>query len=133
MGSYYIQTLSLSLNVFFSACAVGFLAAAVLLVNNYRDLDSDVKARKFTLTNYLGRKNSQRLYMVLVLVPFTLPIALQTTSGSSWLILTALPLALLLLYRLTTLQPGPVFNQILARTAQLQLLFSALLSVGLII
>ncbi|WP_330178405.1 1,4-dihydroxy-2-naphthoate polyprenyltransferase [Candidatus Vondammii sp. HM_W22] len=133
MGSYYIQTLSLSLNIFFSACAVGFLAAAVLLVNNYRDLDSDVKASKFTLTNYLGRKNSRYLYMVLLLVPFTLPMALQTSSDNNWLILSALPLALLLLYRLTTLQPGPVFNQILAHTAQLQLLFSALLSVSLII
>lgn len=84
MGSYYIQTLSLSLNAFLSACAIGSLAAAVLLVNNYRDMETDIKAGKLTLANHLGRCGSQRLYMLLLIIPFTLPwcySSCQTAGG----------------------------------------------------
>ncbi len=131
MGSYYIQTLSLSLNLLLSAFSIGFLAAAVLLVNNYRDLDTDTRAGKLTLVNHLGRCGSQRLYMLLLITPFVLPVALRGVSNGRWLVLAALPFALWLLLSFIRKQTGPHFNQLLAATAQLQLLFSLLLSIGL--
>ncbi|MCP3667947.1 MAG: 1,4-dihydroxy-2-naphthoate polyprenyltransferase [Gammaproteobacteria bacterium] len=130
MGSYYLQTLQLSWNALWVAVSVGSLAAAVLLVNNYRDLETDRKATKLTLTNYLGRQHSQWLYIALLILPFLLPISL---GGYTGLILLALPMALWLIKRLATEQPGPAFNQILARTAQLQLIYSGLLTIGLIL
>ena len=51
----------------------------------------------------------------------------------SWLILLALPLALLLARRFVNTTPGPAFNQILARTAQLQLAYGLLLCVALLL
>jgi len=114
------------------ACAIGSLAAAVLLVNNFRDLATDEKVHKLTLTHYLGRENSCLLYAMLVLCPFTIPLALTSIDEGKWLVLAALPLALNLLYRFYKERPGPAFNQILARTAQLQLLYAVLLSVSLI-
>lgn len=130
LGSYYLQTLTLSLHALAVASAIGLLAAAVLLVNNYRDLQSDRKAGKLTLAHYLGKPGSQALYAVLVLGPFLLPLALR--EAAIWLVLLALPLALLLLRRFVSETPGPAFNQILARTALLQLLYSVLLSAALL-
>ncbi len=130
MGSYYLQTLQLSWEALWVAISVGSLAAAVLLVNNYRDLETDRKATKLTLTNYLGRQRSQWLYVALLILPFLLPIPLNGYTG---LILLALPMALWLIKRLVTEPPGPAFNQILARTAQLQLIYSGLLTIGLIL
>jgi 1,4-dihydroxy-2-naphthoate octaprenyltransferase len=131
LGSYYLQTLDLSLPALAGASAIGLHAAAVLLVNNYRDLQSDRKAGKLTLAHYLGSRGSQVFYGVLVLTPFLLPLALRLNAA--WLVLLALPLALLLLSRFVRERPGPAFNRILARTALLQLLYGVLLSVALLV
>lgn len=130
MGSYYLQTLRLSLNAFYCACALGLLAAAVLLVNNYRDLETDQKARKLTLTHYLGKENSRITYGLFLLLPFLLPMLLSSVGTWVWLVLILLPLTLLLLRGFIREQPGPKFNSYLANTAKLQLAYSALLSIG---
>lgn len=132
MGSYYLQHAPLSLNVFLAGCAIGSLAAAVLLVNNYRDLDTDEKAGKLTLAHYLGRSKSRRLYSLLLLPPFALPLSLADSSQGPWLVLAALPFALLLSYRFNAIRPGVRFNRILAHTARLQLVYSLLLGIGLL-
>jgi 1,4-dihydroxy-2-naphthoate octaprenyltransferase len=126
MGSYYLQTLSLTANALFSAAAVGLLAAAVLLVNNYRDLDNDRKAQKLTLTHYLGRQGSHLLYGLLLLLPFLLPLLLEEIGNWPWLVLFSLPVALLLIFRFATQPVGPAFNLLLAATARLQLIYGLL-------
>lgn len=131
MGSYYLQAGTLSFNALFVSIAVGFMAAAVMLVNNYRDLDTDILANKLTLAYYLGRKNSRRLYTILILGPFVLPLLLDEAGAGGWLVLSALPFGLLLMRRFIKGPPGPEFNRILAHTAQLQLIFTVLLSIGL--
>lgn len=131
MGSYYLQAMQLSLNAFYCACALGLLAAAVLLVNNYRDLDTDARANKLTLTYYLGRKNSHIAFGVLLLIPFLLPLLLSNVNTKVWLVLILLPSSLLLLKTLIQEEPGPKFNSYLAKTARLQLTYSVLLSIGL--
>ena len=131
MGSYYVQTMHLSLNSFLVAVCIGLMAAAVLMVNNYRDLDTDRKAGKYTLTHYLGRERAKILYLVLMLVPFLLPFFINGRFSEAWLLLLALPFSLVLVYRFFTQSPGPAFNTMLAQTAQLQLFYSILISVGL--
>lgn len=130
MGSYYLQTLHLSLDALYCACALGLLAAAVLLVNNYRDLETDEKANKLTLTHYLGKENSRITYGLLLLTPFLLPLLLTGFGAGVWLVLVLLPMAILLLRNFIREQPGPVFNRYLAQTARLQLGYSALLTIG---
>lgn len=133
MGTYYIQTLSLSLNAFYLASATGLWASAVLLVNNYRDLKTDQQANKLTLTHYLGRSLSKNLYLILMLTPYLFIFLTENLSMGKWLALLTLPLSLRLVYRFYTESPGPIFNIILAQTAQSQLLFSGLLSLGLLL
>ncbi len=131
MGSYYLQTLRISLNAFLCAAALGMLAAAVLLVNNYRDQETDAKVHKLTLIYYLGKNRSHATFGLLLLLPFLLPLTLSNVGAMVWSILIMLPIAILLLRNFIREQPGPIFNTYLARTAQLQLSYSVLLSIGL--
>ncbi|MCW8847449.1 MAG: 1,4-dihydroxy-2-naphthoate polyprenyltransferase [Sedimenticola sp.] len=132
-GSYYLQTNSLTAETLICAGAIGLLAAAVLLVNNYRDLETDERAAKLTLTHYLGRERARQLYILLMLLPFALPVAFNHRYDGSWLVVLCLPFALWLLHRFSTEPPGRGFNDILANTAKLQLVYGALLSLGLIL
>ncbi|MDJ0805374.1 MAG: 1,4-dihydroxy-2-naphthoate polyprenyltransferase [Gammaproteobacteria bacterium] len=133
LGSYYLQALSLSLNALAAGCAIGLHAAAVLLVNNYRDLQSDRKAGKLTLSHYLGTYGSQKVYATLLLGPFLLPLMLAELDAGVWLVLLALPFAWLLIQRFVSEPPGPVFNRILARTAVLQMVYGLLLVSALLL
>jgi 1,4-dihydroxy-2-naphthoate octaprenyltransferase len=131
IGSYYLQTHQISLNAILCASALGLLASAVLLVNNYRDHKTDSKAHKLTLIHYLGSTRSQAVYALLLITPFLLPLLLKNVSAKVWLILILLPVALQLLRNFIHEPPGPIFNTYLARTAKLQLAYSILLSLGL--
>ena len=130
MGSYYIQVLAWSTNALVAACAIGMLAAAVLLVNNYRDLNTDRQARKLTLVYRLGDDVSRYLYGMLLLAPFLVPAILDGAGSGYWLLLGILPFALVLVRRFFRTSRGPGCNRILAATARLQLAFGTVLSLG---
>ncbi len=129
-GSYYLQTLTLTPMALVAGTLVGIHAAAVITVNNYRDLDGDAKSGKNTLAVHFGRPAMRRLYTVQLLTPYAL---LPLLAGLGWhalLPLLSLPLALKLIQRFHHETPGPVFNSILAASAGLQLLFAILLSLA---
>jgi 1,4-dihydroxy-2-naphthoate octaprenyltransferase len=135
-GSYYLQALSVSPGSLAAAAMVGLPASAVLVVNNYRDLDPDRQVGKFTLAVCLGRAFSRWEYAALMLLPFGLLAALAGTTGLSWSLLIpliTLPLALSLVRQFWRAAPGPEFNPLLARTAQFQVLFSLLLCVAILL
>ena len=129
-GSYYLQTLTLTPIALVAGTLVGIHAAAVITVNNYRDLDGDAKSGKNTLAVHFGRPAMRRLYTGLLLTPYAL---LPLLAGLGWHALLpplSLPLALKLIQRFHHETPGPVFNSILAASAGLQLLFAILLSLA---
>ena len=135
-GTYYLQTLSLTPGVLVAATMVGLPATAVLVVNNYRDLDPDTQVGKRTLAVCLGRAFTRWEYAVLMLAPFVLlgALARLTPIGATLLIpLLALPLAAVLVRCFWRETPGPAFNALLARTAKFQVLFSVLLCVGILL
>ncbi|MFZ2653069.1 MAG: 1,4-dihydroxy-2-naphthoate octaprenyltransferase, partial [Burkholderiaceae bacterium] len=135
-GSYYLQTLTLSAGALVAAAMVGLPATAVLVVNNYRDLDPDAQVGKRTLAVCLGRSFSRWEYAVLMLAPFVLLGALALATGrvfSMLIPLLCLPMAVALVRRFWRETPGPAFNALLARTARFQLLFSALLCVAIVL
>lgn len=70
LGSAYLQTYALALADFWVASACGFLAAAVLYLNNMRDLVGDRQAGKITLAVLLGRQAMGWLYFVWVILGF---------------------------------------------------------------
>lgn len=134
-GSYYLQTGSISTLSILSGTAIGSMASAILLINNYRDLDSDRLAKKLTLVHYIGRNSARYLYAALMIYPYAIiilmAVTLSTDAPAILLSLLSVPLAFGLIKRLFILPISEQLNQLLARTAQLQLLFSVLLSTGL--
>ena len=130
-GSYYLQTLTLTAVALIAAALVGIHAAAVITVNNYRDLDGDARNGKNTLAVLLGRPATRQVYTLEMLSPFLLLLLLA--PGLGWLAalpLFSLPLAIRLIQRFHREVPGPVFNNILAATAGLQLAFALLLTLA---
>lgn len=135
-GTYYLQTFALTPGVVVAATMVGLPATAVLVVNNYRDLDPDRVVGKRTLAVCLGRAFSRCEYAVLLLAPFALLAVLATLTGIGATLLVpllALPMAIGLVRRFRRETPGPAFNALLAQTARLQVVFSVLLCVGILL
>src|SRR5204862_6759886 len=60
-GSFYVQLEHLDWLPFGLSIAVGFLATAILVVNNVRDVDTDRRAGKRTLAVRLGRERTRTL------------------------------------------------------------------------
>jgi 1,4-dihydroxy-2-naphthoate octaprenyltransferase len=136
-GSYFAQVEDLTWEAFVLAVPVGLLAAAILVVNNVRDLETDRRAGKRTLAVRLGRARARSLYAVMVYLAFVcapLPWLLGSDELSAWLLLAfaALPLAVPVVRVVRTRSDGPSLNGALARTGILQLSFCALLSAGIL-
>ena len=69
-GSYFVQVRSLSWEAFALSVPVGLLAAAILVVNNVRDIDSDRRAGKRTSAVRLGRERTRTLFAAVVYLAF---------------------------------------------------------------
>jgi 1,4-dihydroxy-2-naphthoate polyprenyltransferase len=135
-GSYYVQLERLDWLPFGLSLAVGFLATAILVVNNVRDLETDQRAGKTTLAARLGRQRTRSLYALLIAAAFaTVPLALLFADGPAWglLALLAAPLAPRPLATVMTRTDGPSLNGALAGTGALLAAFSVLLATGLVI
>lgn len=135
-GSYYLQTLALSPAAVVASLMVGAFAAAVISVNNTRDLATDARAGKRTLAVHLGRKAMGRVYLAELALPFLLLPALAATGvGGFRLLLPFLAAAgaLQLVRRLAGETAGPGFNALLADTARLQAVFAVLLGIALLL
>jgi 1,4-dihydroxy-2-naphthoate polyprenyltransferase len=136
-GSYFAQTERLTWEAFVLAVPVGLLAAAILVVNNVRDLETDRRAGKRTLAVRLGRARARALYAAMVYGAFVcalLPWLLGSDELSAWLglALLALPLAVPVVGIVRARTDGSSLNGALARTGMLQLVFCALLSAGIL-
>jgi len=135
-GSYFAQTERLAWEAFALAVPVGLLAAAILVVNNVRDLETDRRAGKRTLAVRLGRPRARALYAAMVTGAFlTAPLPWVLGSLSPWLALVvlAVPLAVPVVRTVRTRTDGPALNGALAGTGRLQLAFCALLSAGILL
>jgi len=132
IGSGYIQLGAVTPALLTAAAAIGALAAAVLVVNNHRDIVHDASTGRRTFGVLFGARASASLYSVLMLAPFALvPLLVwQSSSHLLWLPLLALPGAVNLVRTLPKTPPGLAFNALLMRTVMLQLIYGAMLTIG---
>jgi 1,4-dihydroxy-2-naphthoate octaprenyltransferase len=136
VGSYYVQTEELRAAAFWLAVPVGLLAAAILIVNNVRDIDTDRRAGKRTLAVRLGRLGARRLYAAVVALAFVWTAAIAAAgavTGWALLALLAFPLAPGLVRTVGTRADGPSLNSALAATGRLLAVYALLLSAGLLL
>ena len=135
VGSYYVQTEEVSGLAFALAVPVGLLSAAILMVNNIRDVDTDRRAVKRTLAVRLGRRRAIVLFDSTLLAAFAWTAGVAIGQGEPWyaLPLLALPLVPALRRAVATRTDGPALNAALARTGMILAVFSLLLSAGLLL
>ena len=128
-GSYYLQSKQLPAPpVLLTGIAIGCYAAAVLLVNNLRDTEADLRAGRKTLAARLGLQGSRVLYGLLVLAPFAI-LAAALGAQAIGLVWIGLPVCLWLALYFTRMPVGPGMNAQLGRTALVQVLVGVLLVV----
>ena len=135
-GSFFVQIGHLHWEAFALAVPVGLIAAAILVVNNVRDIDTDRRAGKRTLAVRLGRERTRAVFAAMIYLAY--PLALITWwfgPLKAWLLLPwlTLPLAVPLVRLVRNRSDGPALNGALAQTGMLQLAFCMLLAAGLLL
>ncbi len=90
LGTTWVQIFALPQQAWLGAIAAGLFACAVLLANNLRDIDQDRRVGKRTLTVLIGRRATQVLFTIFVLVPFGIAAVLALLFPIAWLSLLAL-------------------------------------------
>ena len=131
-GTYYLQVQTLSINIIVVGCALGLIAAAVLLVNNYRDRIHDESINRQTLVVVLGPQRAELLYRFMLFAPYMLIGTLVAMDPSRWpylLVLASLPAAIKLPEQLKS-KEGFELNAVLFSTVKLELRFAITLTFG---
>jgi len=135
-GAYYVQVEQLDALPLGLSISIGFLATAILVVNNVRDIETDRRAGKTTMAVRVGRQNAVVLYRMLVLGAYAvLPISLVGAEASLLPLIgfASLPLAIPPLRTMSSRGDGPALNTALAQTGALLGAFSLLVSAGLLL
>ena len=129
MGSFYVQTQTITLKSFFVAVPIGFIACAILAVNNLRDREKDALVGKRTLAVRIGDRSSRNFYIGLIVLAAL--VALVIFLPMSLITLASLPLMYSLIRGVNQGAQGQALIPVLVKTGQLQLLFSLLFSIAL--
>jgi 1,4-dihydroxy-2-naphthoate polyprenyltransferase len=132
-GTYYVQAGFVSAAAWWMTVPPGLIIAAILVVNNLRDLENDRKAGKHTLAVILGEQATKTQYLFCIIAAYlVMPFAaiMEVLPWSSLLAWLSLPLAIRAT-RVVFTQQGRPLNAALAGTGQTALLFSILFWIGL--
>lgn len=131
LGTAFVQLGEVPDIAAWAAIPVGSLATMILVVNNVRDRETDLRAGKRTLPARFGRRFGLLEYRALLGAAHLVPVGLAATG----LPLAALPLltlpAGLRLARAIEAEEGRALNPRLGETARLLFLHSALFAAGI--
>ncbi|MCF0198470.1 MAG: 1,4-dihydroxy-2-naphthoate octaprenyltransferase [Bacteroidaceae bacterium] len=123
--TYYLQCQSCPLPIYIYGLAMGLVTDALLLVNNYRDRESDRRCGKKTLAVLLGKNGTETLYLFVGVTGYFL-------AGDTVVMLPFLIFHLVNYNRMRLIGQGRELNKVLARTAASILVFALLLCVSLL-
>lgn len=131
-GTDWVLTGEVAAVTALASAAIGSLAAAALAVNNHRDISHDRLVGRRTFAVTVGEVGSQRLFTVLITLPFVLlPVmGLLARAPGLLLPLLLLPAAWRLRRAFLNCPPGTAFNAVLFSTFRLEIVFAVLLSAG---
>lgn len=134
-GTYYVQAGYISASAWWASIPMGLLITAVLVVNNFRDLETDKKGGKRTMAVRLGHIGARREYTLLIMASLTVPLIMWLSGAhSAWILLPWISLFLIkpLIHDMRT-KKGVPLNSTLAGTARLSLVFGILFSIGYLV
>lgn len=132
VGTAYVITGAVLMEAFLLGLPLGLLANNILVVNNYRDKETDAAAGKRTLVVKFGREFARKQYVWQLAGAFFCVSLYIGLTRSLWpcLVFLTLPIGTRLVVDLRKTE-GAALNETLAASARLLLLFSALLALGI--
>jgi 1,4-dihydroxy-2-naphthoate polyprenyltransferase len=136
VGTRFVYDRSAPADAWILAVPMGLLASAILVANNYRDMDTDAVAGKRTLAVALGRHRTAILYAAMVGGAFAVIVGASVVGwlpGSLTMVLIAAPLAAPLIRTLWQERAGPPLIRVLVGTARLQIAVALLVAAGLMV
>ncbi len=126
-GTFYLQTYNYNPFVFFIGFSPGLLSAAILVINNLRDIKTDKNVNKKTLAVKFGADFAIKEYIYLILFASIIPIILGILCLSHWPITASgiinFILFIPLIKRVKNGERGRGLNSILALTSFRLLIF----------
>ena len=135
-ATYYVQSFELNPAVILAGIGPGLISAAILTVNNLRDIESDRKSGKRTLAVRFGRDFARGEYIAYVLIASLVPVFIYLLIYDHPFILLACFSSLLAIPGIMDVlskEDGPSLNEALAFTGRLLLAYSILFSIGWIL
>lgn len=135
-GTYYLQggelfdSLAIKLGI-----VMGLMADCILIVNNIRDADNDIKTGKRTLAVILGKHFSKIQYSIFAIIPYVLPFWIfhhEIPKLTMFIVLFSFPICMRNIIDVWK-NSGSKLNQLLANSARLQFVYTLLLALGFIL
>lgn len=136
VGTRYVHDMTTAPTAWALAIPMGTMAAAILVANNLRDIETDARAGKRTLAVMMGRAGTRFFYTALIILPFAvvggaalLGIAPPATGAA----LGLAPLALLPIRTVLGGGSGGELVSVLVATSRLQMGMAVILAATLAI
>ena len=136
VGTFYVETGLVTATAVLIGCGMGFLATAILVLNNLRDIDTDAAAGKRTLATRIGRRRTQLLLLVLVCAAFAVPIVLFVGRVEPVTVMAvhfAIPIAAIPVRTAFATTSPPALVGALKRMATAQLAYALLFALGVLL
>jgi 1,4-dihydroxy-2-naphthoate octaprenyltransferase len=134
-GSGYVHARTIPDLAPLCALSLGALSTNILVVNNLRDRETDVRAGKRTLAVRFGRNGARAEYIGLCVLAYAVPAWLFVSRELPPVVLlpwVTLPIAFRLV-RGVLREEGRALNPVLVATAKLLFLFGLLFALGLVL
>jgi len=136
VGTVYVEIGRITTISVLMGCGLGFLATAVLVLNNLRDIETDAAAGKRTLATRLGRRATLVLLLVLVCAAFAVPIVIFMTRLAAVTVMAmhfGIPIASVPVRTAFASTSPPQLVQALKRMAAAELAYALLFTVGILL
>src|SRR5713226_4181571 len=135
IGTVYVEALRVSPLAVLAGCGIGFLATAILVLNNLRDIETDSAAGKRTLATRIGRDRTLILLVLIVCGAFAVPIlmfVLRLASVTVMLVHFGIPIAAVPVRTAFASRSAPALVGALKRMAATEVAYALLLTAGLL-
>jgi 1,4-dihydroxy-2-naphthoate octaprenyltransferase len=133
--SYYVQTHLITPQAFICGGAVGLAAVNILILNNYRDRETDKKSNKKTTIVIFGEKFGRRLYLINGFISCLLCMyfIIEESYFAAFLPLLYLIPHILTWKKMVAIDKGKALNPLLGETSRNLLILGVLVSAGLLL
>ena len=131
-ATYFVQAGHLTLGAVLAAVPIGLLTTNILVVNNYRDADTDAAAGKRTLVVRFGREFARMQFNASLVLAFTEPLLQLLGGHRAWCLLPLAlgPMAWIHTRRLRQSKSPSELIALLGDTGKLLALYAVLFAAG---